>query len=100
VPHPLSTSATFGWGAVGAIFALAVVQVLPFALQLVHGAKLTLTLTRGFGFVLVVLIFIGAGGGVAVLLGDATQAKQAVAYGLGWQSTIGGLIQGARVSSQ
>ncbi len=43
----------------GALIALAVVQVLPFAWQLAHGAKLTLTITRVFGFVLVVLIFIG-----------------------------------------
>jgi hypothetical protein len=94
--HTLSTGATFVWGAVGALFALLVVQVLPFAWQLTHGTPLAVTLTRVLGFVLVVVIFIAAGGGVALLIGDATQAKQAIAYGLGWQSTIGGFIQGTR----
>jgi hypothetical protein len=38
--------------------------------------------------------FIAAGGVVAVLVGDAVKAKQAIAYGLGWQGLIGGFLQG------
>ncbi len=34
-----------------------------------------------------------AGGGIAVLVGDATHPKQAIAYGLGWQGLIGGFLK-------
>lgn len=79
------------------MIALAVVQVLPFAIELARGkSNWTLSVGRIIGAALVLTIFIGAGGVVALLIGDATVAKQAIAYGLGWQATIGGFIQGTR----
>jgi len=91
----LSSSTTFAYGAVGAVLALAVVQVLPYAFALIRGAELTLSPGRVVGALLVLLIFIAGGGIAAIIAGDASQAKQAIAYGLGWQATVGGFINGA-----
>ncbi len=88
------------YGAVGAVIAPAVVQILPFALELTHGnAHLQLSVGRVVGALTVLAIFVVGGGVVAILLGDATQPKQAIAYGLGWQATIGGFFQGTRVAA-
>ena len=73
-----------------------VVHVLPWAFAVAGGADVHVTLGRVLGALAIVAIFVVAGGVVAILLGDATKAKQAIAYGLGWQGTIGGLIQGTR----
>lgn len=70
------------------------VQVLPFGLALLQGAVFKVTLLRVIGFLLVLTVFIAAGGVVAILVGDATEPKQAIAYGLGWQGLIGGFLQG------
>jgi hypothetical protein len=79
------------------VVALAVVQVLPFAIELAKGkANWTFSVGRLAGAALVLAIFIVGGGVVALLIGDATVAKQAIAYGLGWQATVGGFIQGTR----
>jgi uncharacterized membrane protein YbjE (DUF340 family) len=59
-----------------------------------HGADLHINPRRIFGAVLVLGGFIAAGGTVAVLVGGATSPKHAIAYGLGWQSIIGGLLKG------
>jgi len=93
--HDLSTWVLFAYGALGGFVALVAVQVLPAALKLAGGADLSLTVPKVLGLVLVFAIFSGLGGFVAFLVGDATQAKQAVFYGLGWQGTLGGFIQGA-----
>jgi hypothetical protein len=77
------------------MIALLVVQVLPWAQALAGGADLHLTFPRLLGALLIVLVFIVAGGGIAVLVGDATHPKQAIAYGLGWQGLIGGFLKPA-----
>lgn len=94
MPGPLSDGSTFKYGAVGAVVALLVVHVLPWALALAGGADVNISVGRIIGVVLVLGVFIVGGGIVAILVGDATEPKQAIAYGLGWQGTIGGLIQG------
>jgi hypothetical protein len=48
------------------------------------------------GFAVVVGGYIAAGGLVAFLVGDATAARHAVAYGMGWQGLVGGFLQGKR----
>jgi hypothetical protein len=63
-------------------------------LELTKGADVHITLWRVVGAALVLLIFVSAGGFVAFLVGDATHIKQAVIYGLGWEGTLGGFIQG------
>lgn len=88
---------TFLYGALGALLALFVVQVLPTAFELAAGrAKLELSLSRVVGALLVMAIFVAGGGVAAFLVGDAQEAKHAVAYGLGWQGTLGGFIQSQR----
>lgn len=70
--------------------------MLPWAYGLLNGAELTISFSRCVGLVVVVAGTMALGGFVAYLVGGATSAHQAVAYGLGWQGTLGGVIQGAR----
>jgi hypothetical protein len=96
----LTQSATFWYGALGALIALLVVSVLPWAFSLVKGqTQLTVTPARVIGALLIISIFLAGGGVVAILFGDAQEAKHAVFYGLGWQGTLGGAIQGTRPGS-
>jgi hypothetical protein len=44
----------------------------------------------------ILAIFIVAGGVAALIAGDATKKGEALAYGLTWQASIGGAIQGVR----
>jgi hypothetical protein len=86
-----------GYGALGALVSLVVVQVVPYGLRLMNGAQFTMTVGRLVGFFLVLGGFALAGAVVALLFGsDATRAKEPIAYGLGWQGLIGGLLQGVR----
>jgi len=52
-------------------------------------AAFELTGRRLVGACLVTSASLFLGGFVAVLLGDATEAKQALAYGVAWQGTLG-----------
>jgi hypothetical protein len=80
----------------GALGSLLFVQVLPWGFGLMHGAQLTITFSRVLGFMIVLFSFMALGGLVACLVGDATDARHALFYGLGWQGLIGGFIQGKR----
>jgi membrane associated rhomboid family serine protease len=95
----LSGAETFAYGALGSFAALLVVHALPWGISLSQGAEVHITPVRVFGVFLIVAVFIVAGGVFAMALGDADQPKQAIAYGLGWQGSIGGLIQGVRAST-
>jgi hypothetical protein len=80
---------------------LLVVQVLPYGLALLNGADFDPSVGRVVGFVLVLIAFTGAGAVVALLLGnDAVEAKEPIAYGLGWQGLIGGFLQGRRAETE
>jgi uncharacterized membrane protein YbjE (DUF340 family) len=61
-----------------------------------NGADLHISWTRVTGFAVVIVGYLAAGGLVAFLVGDATAARHAVAYGMGWQGLVGGFLQGAR----
>lgn len=52
-----------------------------------------LTPARGVGALIVVGGFILGGGVVALVVGGATTPKHAIAYGLAWQSILGGVLQ-------
>jgi hypothetical protein len=80
----------------GALGSLLFVQALPWGLGLMHGADLHLSWTRLLGCVIVVAGSMALGGLVAWLVGDATAARQAVAYGVSWQALLGGFLQGKR----
>jgi hypothetical protein len=95
----LSNGEMLQWGAVGALLALAITQVLPAAISLAGGGQgPKITPWRAFGAIVVVLIFAAGGGVAALLIGDVTAAKQAVAYGLAWQSILGGAIKTGRAA--
>jgi hypothetical protein len=91
-----------GYGALGALGSLLVVQVVPYGLALLNGgAEFNMSIERVVGFIIVVVGFAAAGALVALLLGsDATRAKEPIAYGLGWQGLIGGFLQGRRAESE
>lgn len=58
-----------------------------------NGADLHLTFPRLLGIAVVIVGYLVAGGVVAYVIGDATAARHAIAYGLGWQGLIGGLLK-------
>ncbi len=62
------------------------------------GADLHFTPTRLLGVAIVFTGTMALGGFVAYLIGDATTARVAISYGLGWQGLLGGFIQGKRVA--
>jgi hypothetical protein len=95
----LGPGATFAFGAFGAVVVLLVVRLLPVATELARGAPApNVTGPRVLGSVLLFAIFAVGGGVAAVLVGEAIEPKHAIAYGLGWQGILGGVIQEARSS--
>ena len=95
-PATLSDKDTFIYGAVGALVALIVVGILPLAYEIIRGAQPNVTPWTAAAAVVIFLAFMVCGGVAAVIAGDATEARQAIVYGLGWQASIGGAIQGVR----
>lgn len=90
---PLSVGATFWYGALGAIAAFIIVQVLPWGYALLNGADLHISPRNVLGAVLIVGAFIVGGGFIAVIIGDATLARHALAYGFAWQSLVGAFLK-------
>lgn len=70
--------------------------MLPLALALRSGANVDPTFKKVAGSLMTLVIFLVLGGVAALIVGDAVHPKQAIAYGLGWQGTIGGFVQGQR----
>jgi hypothetical protein len=95
----MSGAATFWYGAVGAILGAFIVQLLPVGYSLLKGkSELEFSWSRLVGFLIILVGLVAIGGLVAVGLGRAAPAAvplQAIAYGLGWQSTAGGLLKTA-----
>jgi hypothetical protein len=91
----LSDLATFLYGSLGGALAFIAIFALP-ELRAAWQAK-----DFNFGWkpaAIVSLIFIVQsilGGAAAILVGDATLAKQAIAYGLAAEGIIGGYIKGS-----
>lgn len=94
---PLADATQFWWGALGAVLALLVVQVLPFLFEALHkNAAPDIALWK-VGIAAGILVIFVLGGGVAALIpGDASKKGEALAYGLAWQASLGGAIQGVR----
>lgn len=99
-PAELSTLSTFLYGCLGGAIAFVAVFALPelreiyktTGAQIPPPSKLIVA-----GLILVALVILG--GAAAVLLGDATQAKQAIAYGVAGEGLVGGIIRGATSGS-
>lgn len=81
------------YGALGAVCALFLAQVLPWGFNLVRGREFRPTWPGSLGALIVLVGFILGGGVIALMVGGATTPKHAVAYGLAWQSLFGGLLQ-------
>src|SRR3712207_2593181 len=95
IRYPLSDESLFLWGAVGGLVAFLLVFVLPELKKGWAGGAPRLTLGR-------VLIALGIGaslvalaGAAAWIVGDATTSRQAVAYGMACEATLGGILKGA-----
>lgn len=55
---------------------------------------LALEWPRVIGHVGVTILTLGLGGFTALVLGDVTQLRQGLAYGVAWQGTLGSMITG------
>jgi hypothetical protein len=80
-------------GCVGGLAAYTFVFVHPEVRHLAETGKFTTTYAPGriVGLVLLAALYVGRAGLAAVLVGDAEQPKQAIAYGMGWETAFKGL---------
>jgi hypothetical protein len=89
---------TFFYGALGATLGAFIVQLLPIGYALAAGkTNVVFSWGRAIGALIIVIGLVAMGGLAALGLGSATAGTptcplEAIAYGLGWQSTIGGLL--------
>jgi len=90
----------FWYGVVGGLAAYAVVHAMPFGVGLQQGRELHITLGRLLGVGIVLVIFLGLGGVASLILSSDTDGfKQQIVYGIGFQSTIGGALQGVKAAT-
>jgi hypothetical protein len=89
----------FEYGALGAILGAFIVQLLPVGYDLASGkATLNFSIGRFVGMLIILIGLVAVGGLAALGLGSASDATtpteplHAIAYGIGWQSTVGGLL--------
>jgi len=75
-----------------------IVEVLPWSIALSKGAELKISKSRVFGGALVVIGFATRGAIIAYLMGDATVARRAIAYGAAWEGLAGGILQGTVIA--
>lgn len=91
----ISNQSAFLWGALGAIVSFLVVFVLPIAVQIAKGTKVAaITPARLIAALVVVVIFIAAGGLLTIAFANAKQTKDALMFGLGMESILGGSLKG------
>ncbi len=90
----MTNGAIFLWGAFGSVISFLVVLILPEALKIFRGEQsLAITLPRLIAALVIAAIFIAAGGALSIAFGDATEGKQALAYGLGIEGILGGTLK-------
>lgn len=85
--------ATFGWGCVGGLIAYVLVFVLPeFRYMAETGeTRAAFSTVRVIGYIGSLAVYVLLAGVVAILVGDAQHAKQAIAYGMGWEAVAKGI---------
>jgi hypothetical protein len=93
----MPTADTFWWGCLGGLAAYTLVFVLPEVRHLAETGRFATTFTPGrvTGLVLLVFLYVAMAGLAAVLVGDADQPKQAIAYGMGWETLLKGVSTAA-----
>jgi hypothetical protein len=96
--EPLSALLQFAWGCVGGAILFAVSFAVP---ELRAAAKADDLCWPGalklLAIALLATFLIALGGAGALLLGDATQPSQAIAYGLASEGLIAGVVHSATV---
>ncbi|MDA8265760.1 MAG: hypothetical protein M0T79_10535 [Actinomycetota bacterium] len=93
----MSGPVTFGWGCLGALFGFLAVFGLPFLVDQLRSTEefKVPSVWRIILTTLFVLTWASLGSGGALMVGGVTAAKQAMLYGLGWQSIFKGGTQAA-----
>jgi hypothetical protein len=90
----LSNSATFLWGAVGGAAGYALVFLLPWLTAVAKGeVSLDFSWTRLLGVIGLFFVYISLGGVAALLVGEASEIKHAIAYGLGFEGVLKGAAE-------
>jgi len=89
--------ATFAWGYVGGLAAFVAVFVLPEALYVVEhgGYRKPFTLLRVAWLVVVLVIYVSFAGLVAMVVGGAEEATEAIMYGMGVEALTKGITTAA-----
>jgi len=77
----MGSSATFIWGCVGGLIAYVLVFVLPELAHMIETGKFRVDFTaiRLVGYVGMLVAYVALAGGVAILVGGADQAREAIA---------------------
>jgi hypothetical protein len=92
----LSTVSQFAWGCVGGAILFVVSFALPELRAAVAADDLCMpSVLKVLAIVLLASCLIALGGAGALLLGDATQASQAIAYGIASEGLVAGVLQNA-----
>jgi hypothetical protein len=79
----------FIWGSVGGVAGFALAHALPYAVGLMGGhTRWPPALPQVLGVVLVVAINAFLGGVAALVIGDATLIRQAIAFGFSWPTIM------------
>jgi hypothetical protein len=96
VANTLSSSQDFFYGCIGGAIAFSVIMLIP-ELRATWKQKSFGDWTRPALFTITVLALlqICVGGAVALWLGDAATAKQAISYGIAAETLVGGLFRSA-----
>ena len=92
--HALPHLSAVAYGVGGSLTALAVFQAAPAAASALKSSK-TVKITRGALFwVGVLIVTFAAAGAVAALIGDPSTPKDGVAWGLGADGLVAGIVRG------
>jgi hypothetical protein len=90
----LSDGEQFLWGALGALIMFLVVLVLPELMKVWRNqADLEISFGRLVAAFFIAAILVVAGGALTLSYGQATEAKEAIAYGLGLEGLLGGSLK-------
>lgn len=90
----LTALQTFLWGCVGGGAAYLLVFALPELRKLWNVGPPFPTAGRIVVAILLATVYVMLGGVAAVIVGDAVEVKHAIAYGLGFEALLGGVLRG------
>jgi len=91
----LSTPEILIWGGIGALISYLVVFLLPDSVKVARGqAQFVADPARIGAAIFIGLIFVAAGSTLTYVFGSASSVKDALAYGLGIESIMGGTLKG------